>query len=536
MLRSLYHCVLRLHPPRFRERFAEEMLSIFDHHAGIPAAFTLLLDGFSSLLRQWTLRPEFWHDISPAPQPVPDGIPAFSTLDPFRPRPGAVIHGLVLSLAIFAMTCFAIKYSWIRVLHVHIPEIQFESQQSIEPGFQAMKQSMTHALVPQAASNASALVQHSAVVSQPKHASSSELPAAPEASLQSSRETAPAPIADKRNAMHHSPTSGIKPEEDPGASLSPASHGSTVATSGAGAQKELNVVVRQLVLDAVVRNLKEHYFDPEIGRKMGDDLQAHENAGDDNVANDAPAFADLLTRQIRDVSQDLHLVVVYSQDRLPKLPATPTPQALASYRNELERNNCGFKKIEILPHNIGYLKLNAFPDSSICRSTATASMATLNQTNVIIFDLRDNQGGYANMVSLIAGYLFSHPEYIYDPRVSPTQQSWTQSPVAGNRLVDKPVYVLTSGSTASAAEQFCYNLKMLRRATLVGETTSGNAHAGAWYRIDDHFGMGIPEMRAINPYSKTDWEGTGVEPDVKVKAADALPTAVQLAQAKLQKK
>ena len=142
----------------------------------------------------------------------------------------------------------------------------------------------------------------------------------------------------------------------------------------------------------------------------------------------------------------------------------------------------------------------------------------------------------SSTVSLIAAYLFDHPEYRYDPRVSPTPQSWTLSPVAGNRLADKPVYVLTSGSTISAAEQFCYDLKMLKRMTLVGETTRGSAHAGVFHRIDDHFGMGIPEVRAVNPFSKTDGEGTGVEPDVKVKAPEALETAEKLAESKLQRK
>jgi C-terminal processing protease CtpA/Prc len=194
-----------------------------------------------------------------------------------------------------------------------------------------------------------------------------------------------------------------------------------------------------------------------------------------------------------------------------------------------------FEKVEILPHNIGYLKLNSFPDTSVCQTTAAAAMASLNHADAIIFDLRDNRGGFSNMVSLISAYLFDHPEYIYDPRESPTERSWTRSPVPGSRLADKPVYVLTSDSTVSAAEQFCYNLKMLKRVTLVGETTRGSAHAGVFHRIDDHFGMGITETRSINPYSETDWEGTGVEPDVKVKSADALETALKLAETKLRK-
>jgi retinol-binding protein 3 len=48
--------------------------------------------------------------------------------------------------------------------------------------------------------------------------------------------------------------------------------------------------------------------------------------------------------------------------------------------------------------------------------------------------------------------------------------------------------------------------------------------------------MGIPEVLAVNPFSNADWEGTGVEPDVKVKAAEALETAQKLAESRLQKK
>jgi hypothetical protein len=135
MLRPLYRCLLRLHPPGFRRRFGDEMLSIFDQAAGKAAAFKLLADGLLSLARQWGLRPEFWHGISPAPTPQPasDGIPSFATIDPFRPRTAAVIHGLVLSTAVFCLTCFAIRYSWIHVLHVRIPQVQFDSPTSIQP-------------------------------------------------------------------------------------------------------------------------------------------------------------------------------------------------------------------------------------------------------------------------------------------------------------------------------------------------------------------------------------------------------------------
>jgi hypothetical protein len=146
MLRSLYRCAVRLHPPAFRERFAEEMFSIFDHAKGTPAALRLFLDVLLSLSRQWTLRSEFWHDApsAAAPQAISDGIPSFYTISPFRPRGAAFINGLVLSLALFCVTCFAIRYSWIHVLHVRIPEVQFERSSWIPPSHvpSAMSQSV----------------------------------------------------------------------------------------------------------------------------------------------------------------------------------------------------------------------------------------------------------------------------------------------------------------------------------------------------------------------------------------------------------
>ncbi len=297
----------------------------------------------------------------------------------------------------------------------------------------------------------------------------------------------------------------------------------------------LDAAQRHRLIEEVGANLRQYYFDRTVSQKMADALLAHERSGDD-AATKGQDFADRLTRQMQSVSHDLNLSMDYSREPLSEHPPDDTPESLARYRKAMEQEHCMFRKVEILPNGIGYLRLNFFPDTSVCGSMATGVMASLNRADAIIFDLRDNTGGFENMVTLIAGYLFDHPEYMYSPRSAPTEQSWTRSPVPGNRLADKPVYVLTSASTWSGAEQFSYDLKMLRRAILVGETTRGGAHAGVFHRIDDHFGVGIPEVKPINPFGAADWEGTGVEPDVKVKAADALETAKKLVESRLLKK
>jgi C-terminal processing protease CtpA/Prc len=108
-------------------------------------------------------------------------------------------------------------------------------------------------------------------------------------------------------------------------------------------------------------------------------------------------------------------------------------------------------------------------------------------------------------------------------------QTWTLPYVPGLRTPDKPVYVLTSNRTFSAAEEFTYNLKNLKRATIVGETTGGGANPGGYISVTPHFRVFVPTGRAINPITSTNWEGTGIEPDIQVPQTDALNEAYRLA-------
>jgi hypothetical protein len=135
MLRRLYRCAVRLHPSGFRRRFGEEMLYIFDQQKGTLPALAVTLDCVFSLLRQWTLRPRIGIGLPAAPllSPVADHIPSFETLDPFRPRVSAIINGAVLSLILFCMSVFAVRYSWIHVLNLRIPRVAVNPSQQVDP-------------------------------------------------------------------------------------------------------------------------------------------------------------------------------------------------------------------------------------------------------------------------------------------------------------------------------------------------------------------------------------------------------------------
>ena len=131
MLGLLYRWVLRFHPARFRERFAEEMLSIFDHIEGRAAAAGLLADAFISLLRQWTMRSEYWEEKATVSVPAGvGGLPVFYTLENFKPRKSALIGGAVLTWMACSSVFLALGHG--RIHSVYLPSVSFESPANSE--------------------------------------------------------------------------------------------------------------------------------------------------------------------------------------------------------------------------------------------------------------------------------------------------------------------------------------------------------------------------------------------------------------------
>jgi hypothetical protein len=300
----------------------------------------------------------------------------------------------------------------------------------------------------------------------------------------------------------------------------------------------MDAVERKKVIDGVNIDLKEYYVEPATAQQMADALKMHQTKGDYDAISDGDAFAARLTKDLQDVSHDRHLRVDFSPFKMP--PRTErSPEDEARFHQQMERQNCAFDKVEILPNNIGYVKFNAFMDASFCGPTVVAAMGFVAHTDAIIFDLRQNGGGQPAMVTLIASYLFDKPTHlidIYNRKEDSTTQNWTLSYLPGPRLTKQPVFVLTSKRTFSGAEEFAFDLKNQKRAMIVGETTGGGAHPVSGHRVADYFMVGVPFAKSLDPVTKTNWEGTGVEPDVKVPAVDALATAEKLAMEKIQAK
>jgi hypothetical protein len=298
-----------------------------------------------------------------------------------------------------------------------------------------------------------------------------------------------------------------------------------------------NSAFRGRVIDGLARDLSRYYLDPAVASRMISALRAQQKSGAYRSITDGYVFAEQLTADLRAVSHDKHLQIAFSPFRIPPPPLPmelnrQPPPNMAPVRARLDRRDCAVDQVEVLPGNIGYFKFDAFMDPRICGPIFSAAMATLAHARALIFDLRDNHGGSPDMVDYLASYLFDRRTHLNDVvshyRGTITQ-FWTRPYVPGTRMPTQPVFVLTSKNTFSGAEEFCYDLKNLKRATIVGETTGGGSHLVSPHVVADYFIAEVPFGDSINPVSHTDWEGTGVEPDVKVPAAQALRTAEQLA-------
>ena len=309
---------------------------------------------------------------------------------------------------------------------------------------------------------------------------------------------------------------------------------SPVAAQPPAADRTIDAAERTAVIDRIAEKVAANYVFPEVGKKMADDLRARHARKEYDAITSGDELADLLTKHLREICKDRHLGVRCFPEPLPKdLDRGPSADEQRRMRDRSALRNFGFKRVERLGDGgVGLLELEGFMAADLVGDTAAAAMTFLANSEAVIVDLRKNGGGHPETVVLLCSYFFAEPTHlndIYNRTTDATRQYWSHPSLPGKRLTAKDVYVLTSSRTFSGAEEFAYNLQSRKRATVVGETTGGGAHPTRPFRVTDHFGVRVPFARSINPVTKTNWEGTGVRPDVAVPADQALHAAHLLA-------
>jgi hypothetical protein len=321
---------------------------------------------------------------------------------------------------------------------------------------------------------------------------------------------------------------------------------------------------REIVTTAMAL-LRANYVFPEVAEQAATAVEARLAAGEyDNL--DEITLTELLTSHLQEVTGDKHLRMGLGggppPGRGPDGPGPrpggpgpgpegpgpgrgPRPGGPGTGPDETEpgnhearrlamrqmgrMDNFGIRRVERLDGNVGYLDLRRVAMAANAGPAVAAAMELVAGTYALIFDLRHNGGGAPDGVALWCSYLLTeeptHLNDIFHADTGETRQFWSLPYVPGTRYVDRPVYVLTSSHTFSGGEELCYNLQALGRAELIGETTGGGAHPTRGFPVSSAVMIGIPFARSVNPVTGTNWQGTGVIPDVAVPEAEAYDVA-----------
>jgi len=306
----------------------------------------------------------------------------------------------------------------------------------------------------------------------------------------------------------------------------------------------LTEVQKKQIIDSLTKKLEGFYIKPNNVAEIKKKLNENFKKGNYTTINTPNDYASKMTSDLIEISKDLHFRVMFdpewAENYLKKSEKEIEKKIKALELAQAQKNNFGFKQVKILEGNVGYLEFTYFEDPAIGSETATSVMQFLSNTDALIIDLRNNNGGAMEMAQFISTYLYWNKElplykyYTYEKENRKLEREmWLLPSVPGKRLNEADVYILTSNTTFSAAEWMSYSLQNLKRATIIGEKTAGGAHPIDRKVLAHGFSANIPFGEVKDPITKSDFEGKGVMPDVLCKSEEAVNASHILALEKL---
>jgi len=281
------------------------------------------------------------------------------------------------------------------------------------------------------------------------------------------------------------------------------------------------------VIKSLGTQLNANYVFPDVAKDVANKLLKKNSENGYAKVNTKEEFAKLLSSDLREIGKDLHFRVDVRPDfhQSGSDSEVPTKEEVDKMRKEIASWGFGIARVERLSGNVGYIDLRSFPPTEYVARAYDSALSLLSGTEALIIDLRQNGGGSPDSVAYFMSHFFGegderHLNDLYYRPENKTREYWT-NPAVGERYT-KPVYVLVSSLTFSAAEECSYNFQTQKRATLVGETTGGGANPGGAFSLGSDLVAFISTGKAINPITHTNWEHVGVKPDINVPASQAL--------------
>jgi retinol-binding protein 3 len=308
------------------------------------------------------------------------------------------------------------------------------------------------------------------------------------------------------------------------------------APLGFGQTPNVSSEMKKQTIDELSTLLAAKYGNKETGQKLQELFQQNLKSGKYDSIDTLEEFHSVVNRELHSMISDRHLALFYSPEAAPTAdssrsnPSAPTAEERAREAAKFARQmNCGFKSIQFLNGNIGYLRLDYF-DSYLdyARPVVDAALAFLRNSDAVVIDLRENGGGSGAMVGYLAGFFFDERTLVgtsYDRLTDTTSEEYQDPQPEEKRLSSVDLYVLTSQRTTSAAEALAYRLKYHRKAKVIGEPSAGAANPGRIYRLNTLFTAFIPNRYGKSSVTGTNWEGTGVPVDIACPAENALHVA-----------
>ena len=289
--------------------------------------------------------------------------------------------------------------------------------------------------------------------------------------------------------------------------------------------------------EGVIKKLSElmndNYVFPEVAKKTEAHLLKQLESGHFKQFENDEAFATALTESVQSINKDKHMRIWKNK---PYEAPDNTPERLIEEKlDQIDRSrraNSGFNTVKVMEGNVGYLDLRSFAGFQGAKEITDSYMKLMSRCDAVIIDLSKNGGGDPNMVQYLCSFFFDkkvHLNSVYFRRGDRTTEFWTLDEVSGDKMPDVPLFVITSSKTFSGAEEFSYNMQTQKRALLVGQTTGGGANPGGSMGINDNLSVFIPGGMAINPITKTNWEGVGVIPELETTPEEALDKTYELA-------
>jgi hypothetical protein len=311
----------------------------------------------------------------------------------------------------------------------------------------------------------------------------------------------------------------------------------TSATFAQAAPATITVAQARALVDKEIDLVSKNYVIEDKRAAIVAVLRANAAAGKYDITNPA-ALAEKLGSDAIAASHDKHMWIKYDPTQYAAMmeqdkQGAPSAKQIEFFMAQERRTNQGYEELKVLPGNIRYVNLVNFFWMGDTPQAVTDAARFMGDGDAVIIDLRENHGGTPDAVRAIVSY-FLPPDHrllmsYHDSVTGESETSRVTDKLAAPRMVGKPLYVLTSGSTGSAAEEFAYHIKKFKLGTLIGEATAGAANNDSITPVAPGFVISTSTGRPVHPITGTNWEGTGVLPDVAVLADQAFDKALLMA-------